>query len=447
MFLLQILALVTFAVVVVCALKNFKRTIIVWVPLSLLFNSQVCVLYKGTPVALTVAANLTLVAIFFIVKRREVLEKSFQENFDLKLFMAFSFFSVVFSSLMSVIPIANSFNKIVKSLLMDYGMIYIFYRCLNSYEDIRLYVKTIIIVCLLITVNGLFESFLHLNFAGDFIYYNSPHYESLMGRSFYVPYSISGVFSSRFGLTRCYSFFGLHIHFGIACSMIFFLLFNVYKNKWVIFNDDSFNRKLNYIAVALAVIGVVLSNSKTPMLGTLILLFAYYNVKEIVNVKTLSFGVVLVILVIYFIPDYLNNFLSLTDEELAEEGGGSTVALRQQQFQSIYKLFAQSPIWGNGINAAVYYSKHVIGFEDILGAESKWFKLLADQGIIGCISYILMFPVCYKFVKGIVPKRECFCLLLSVLLMETTTGAVNYLLWFPVFIVVKRYYQLQLSYE
>lgn len=443
MYLIQVLALTIYAIIMVFAMYDFRKTVIAWMPLSLLFNPQVCVQYAPQALALTLAVNVSLIGCYFFFKRGVVRTNGNNEPFVIKSFMVFMVISYMISMCFSVIPFASSINKLVKTIFINYGMIYIFFRCLNTKDDVRWMAKISIIVALLITVDGLIEWAYHINYVGDFIFLNSPQDETTEGRSYYIPYFINEEFRSRFGMTRAYSVFALHIQFGTACALLFYLLMQFTKNKWTIYCNKSFiAQKLPMLTLFLLVAGVVCANSKTPMLGMCVIILAVFKFRDIFNIKTSIALIIGIVLLYKYAPNYMNNFLSLTDEALAEEDGGSTVALREMQLNIVLRLFEQSPVIGNGIGAATYFSKNIVGYEDILGAESQWFNLLADQGLLGCIAYIYMYFVMIKFCKGIVPTQDYSFFLGAVLCMETTTGGINMLLWLPILIAIRRYYLL-----
>ena len=112
--------------------------------------------------------------------------------------------------------------------------------------------------------------------------------------------------------------------------------------------------------------------------------------------------------------------------------------MRQKQLSTILRMFEMSPIIGNGINSAMYYSANVSGFQDILGAESRWFKLIADQGLLGCIAYIVQYIAAWKFGKAVIPRRILFFFLCSILVLETSSGGISLLFWLPCLIVMRR---------
>ncbi len=446
MYPLMIVADLIYVSVLISAVKNIKRTILIWVPLSLLFNSQVCVFYSPQAVALTVAMNLSLIVAYFagVGRPRNVL--FCRDKFSLKSFMLVMGFSILLSTIFSVIPFTDSVKVLVKTVVVDYLMVYIFFRCMADSGDVRLFGKVVVFVVLVIVFDGLIEMLSHLNLAGDFIYFTSPHTNDLKGRSFYVPYSVRGGASMRFGLSRCYSFFGLHISFGATCAVIFYFLMTIKRKMFKIYEkDNSFYQLVLNIAIVFAVIGVFISNSKTPLLGFLVVIFAFYGFNSLFKARVLLPLIMGVLVLFFFFPEYINNILSLTDESLAEEGGGSSASMRKMQLQYILKMFYSSPLVGNGINAAAYFSRNVIGFDKILGAESRWFKLLADQGVLGCLAYVFQYFVVYRFGKKIIPRKELFFFLLSVLVMETVTGGINMLLWLPCMIAVRRMYLERMS--
>lgn len=444
MYLLQIIALVIYVIVMIAAIYDFRKTVIAWVPLSLLFNPQVCILYFPQALALTLAVNASLIGVFFTIKRGVVKYAGNNEPFTIRAFMVFMIMSYIISMMFSVIPFASSVNKLIKTVFINYGMIYVYFRCLNTKEDIKLLVKISLLVAILITLDGIVEWVTHVNIAGDFIFLTSPHFEELGDRSYYIPYFVSEHFRSRYDMTRSYSFFALHIHFGTACAMLFFLIMQFFKNKWCIYKSETIIYKIFIMIVLLLLLfGVVCSNSKTPMLGLGVLMFALFRFKDVFNIKFLIALVLCMVLLSVYAPNYVNNLFSLTDEELADEGGGSTIAVRKMQLNTVMHIFYQSPLIGTGIGAVNCFSKNIVEYGELLGAESQWFQLFVDQGILGCIAYIYMYFVMINFCKGIVPSKTYKFFLASVLVMETTTGGINLLLWLPILIAIRRYYLLQ----
>ena len=125
MYLIQIIALAVYAIVMISALIDFKKTVLVWVPISLLFNPRVCVLYQPPVTPLTVAVDLSLVMMYVLFMRKKDGSGSRYNNDTyffapaIKIMVA----SYVLSSLFSEIPYSISFNQIIKQLIDYFGMI------------------------------------------------------------------------------------------------------------------------------------------------------------------------------------------------------------------------------------------------------------------------------------------------------------------------------------
>jgi hypothetical protein len=71
---------------------------------------------------------------------------------------------------------------------------------------------------------------------------------------------------------------------------------------------------------------------------------------------------------------------------------GSSPELRIIQLGISLKYFQNAPLWGNGRN----YIWDVVAPDNplIKGAESIWFSLLVDYGLMGCISFIFLIISC-----------------------------------------------------
>lgn len=446
MFPVQIVALFFLAFFIALAFWNFRKAVMIWVPCSLLFNPMVCVIYFPRALPLTLTVNAIYVAIF-IVKSLRFSGNYNTDKFHLKKYMIAMAISVILSTMFARIPFTASLNNIIKSYVIGWGMVYVFFKCIYSQKDTSVFLKSCIIVALIITINGLVEFITYINPIGDFIYWGSPKTEGLEDRSFYIPYIVTGHVRQRWGMPRCYSCFNLHITFGAMCALMFFVLFTYVKNHWLIVQGKitSFwnNKWASKIVSVLLIVGVICSNSKTPIVGFIIVLLAFYNIRSFFKIKTIIPLILVLTIMMAYVPNFFNNIFSLFDDDLAEEDGGSTLATRKEQLGFIMKLFHMNPIVGNGLNAAIYYSKNVRGFEGILGAESIWFKLLADQGIIGCIAYIMKYVTYYKMGKRWVPKRMIYCYLLALLVMETATGSISVLFTSAVFFIICKSYQLK----
>lgn len=445
MYLLQIISIIIYSFVVFFATRDFKRTVLIWVPFSFLFNPQVCVLYTSPITALTVAVDLSLVMLYFLYYRINQFKSQFySEKFFFSSAIKLMVLSYIISSFFSVIPFGSSFNRLIKTTVDNFGIIYLLYRCLNTKEDVLLFIKCFCISAIIFCSNGIIEGLIGENLWGDFVFYNSRCDETTLGRGWHYPNFISGG-NVRFGMLRCYSFFNLHIAYGFACCLVLFVLLIIFNQGNKIFNgiSQSYNKMIYYLLFLMLFLSIIFCNSKGPMLMVIFILLTQYSVSSLLRPMVLFSLVLLVCIILLYFPEYLYNFLSLSDEELAEEGGGSTMQTRQEQFATAYELFVRNPLVGNGIGSTTYLRQY--GFEEIRGAESAWLKVLPDQGILGAIAYLYMFKSLYDGAKQIMPRKIYFYYLLAVFIFDFTNGSAytRLIWWIGVFLVIRRYYQIK----
>ena len=249
---------------------------------------------------------------------------------------------------------------------------------------------------------------------------------------FYVPPQLGGDLEIRYGMVRARSFFGLHITFGFFCLMYLYLLMVYSEKKWEFITND----KLLKSSIILLVMGIVMGNSKTSYIGLMILFFSIYSVGKIFNPTVIVSLIIGCLIIVLFFPDYLNNYIGLFDSDIAEEGGGSTIEGRQNQFKVAQAMFEMNPVFGNGPGSVGLLKDH--GFGDILGAESSWMQILPERGLFGAMMYV--FTYVYLFIKNkpIWGSKKIFFFLLSLFVMETATGILDIAIWGTILIVVRR---------
>lgn len=434
--LIQYLAYAVLAIVICGCLYNYKKIVIIWLPAQMLFNAQIAVRYASPAMSLVIAVNLFLIFYYFL-RKKQLSKKLNNEHFMLFLPMALTLLSYLLSTLFGIIQTTSGFTTIIKYFVSGFGIVFLAQKVLNTQEDLKLFVKASVVVCIAMTLLGLTESILKDNLWLDFVYLNSPHDESTAGRMFYVPPFLGGGLEERFGMVRARSFFGIHIAFGIACLFYFWILLLIQRMKWNYFR----NRQIFSLVSVLLVAGIFMANAKTGYIGLVILLLGLYPLSKIFNIK-IFFPIILgVVIILLFFPQYLNNFYSLFDSKLADEGGGSTVAGRQVQFQVAMHMVEMNPIFGNG-PGAIGVLRNVGNNADILGAESSWMQIMPERGFLGAIVYVFMYIYMYvKFLKFL-PFKLVFSFLVGLFVMETATGQLNMAIWGVMLIAAKRMFQL-----
>ena len=147
-------------------------------------------------------------------------------------------------------------------------------------------------------------------------------------------------------------------------------------------------------------------------------------------------GVLFLVFYNYF-PNYFDNIYSLFDEEIASEGGGSTIDVRERQLEVALSMFKQNPILGNGpgsINVLKAFGDN----SDILGAEGALLTILPERGAIGYAVYLFTFVYFFFTNRKIIPTFELFIFLLSLFAMEVVSGLRDMTLYYCLLFAMRR---------
>lgn len=439
MYLIQILAIAIWLFVSVSALFHFKKTILIWMMARLLLNAQIAVKYNSPGMSTVIAIDMTLILIYFFKYRTKKRKEGLRfEKFPLTAAFWITLASFLLSSMFAIVPLSSGLVATLKYFVSNFGIIFVFFKCLNTEEDIKLYVKTGFIVAIVISCLGLFESIFKDNPWLDFVYLYSPHDEETRGRLWYIPPFVGGGLQMRLGMVRAYSTFGIHIAFGAACVFLLFLFMSITRYR---FYPSVSNKKL-YTVILLLLAGALASNSKTPLVGLVVLVFAFYGLGQIFQPKIILPLVVVIVAVFVFFPNIIANLMTLFNPEMADEAGGSTVEMRHSQFDVAFRLFNMSPLFGNGMGS-LHVMRDFGNNAEILGAESSMLTILPERGLIGVVAYVSLYLSLFKYGIKFLPNKLAFFYLLSLAVMEFATGFLDQAIWINVYLCVIRLFQIR----
>ena len=167
-----------------CAFRNWKKTVIVWMPLQLLFNDCVCLKYSQPAVSLTLGVNILLLMTYFVCgKKRSDLDHS---KFIFKSACIVYLCSFILSMLFSIVPVSVVLTHTIKFFVNGYFILFLFYKALQNKNDIILLFKVTVVVVLLIVGLAFYETIIVDNPVLDFVYSNAPS-ESIYGKMYYTP--------------------------------------------------------------------------------------------------------------------------------------------------------------------------------------------------------------------------------------------------------------------
>lgn len=191
-------------------------------------------------------------------------------------------------------------------------------------------------------------------------------------------------------IRTCSFLFNSHI-FAYFCSVwILFYIYFSFKRK--LFNKEK-------ITFLLLICCLIISGSRSSLLsvalGGLFFIFFAVNIS-----KTVRYVLIVSVL---FIPlsqtTLVQEKLSFITDIFKDDGGktsGSNISMREQQLEISLMLYSRNPIWGNGFDyfGEVLSTNHDESNSDLkglLGAESYYFILLIERGLVQIVLIVLFF--------------------------------------------------------
>ena len=420
------------------AIKDWKKAVITWIPIRLLFNPCVCLKYTSPAVSLELAIAAIFVILYFTRERNKKIYNN-RKFFFKKAFIAY-LISYLLSIIFSIVPFATILTNTLKYFLEGFILLYLFQKALVNEIDIKLLIKTFAFVIILITLLGLYESIFGDNPWLDYVFINAP-LDLIRGKMYYVPpfMNTTGELSTRYGMIRGYSFFNIHIAYGCTCVLIYFFFMYILKIQ------KEYQVKCHYIYILMLLGGILMCNSKTPYLGLIFFTFCFIRLKDVISPKTFIGVIFIVGIISVYFPSYLNNFYGLFDDKLAQDGGGSSVALRTIQFQIGLQMFEQNPLFGNGVGAIEFMMSNNAKYAGLLGSESSWLKILPERGIVGVMAYLILYYTIYNQLKGFISTKSVIFFLVGLMAMETATGFMDLALYGAFIITIYRLYFIKQS--
>lgn len=269
---------------------------------------------------------------------------------------------------------------LVFNICQSVGYTYILWYLLqnNAQKTIHALVKTALVFGCLVSIYALFETITRSN----------PLLNSLVLSGCYIESPL--ITDIRFGLKRAQAIFSMHTTLGGVMLFNYALLLIAYKTAYLK------KTRINIIVIYLCAMCIFLTGARSCIIGAVVcsgMLFSKMKVSQIFFIF-LIFPFVFV-----FAGDYLSQILDSIFN--TEKVNGSNSEMRLIQFMISWDYMMHSPIIGNGLG--FLYNDVVLNHveKELFGAESLWFGVIADQGILGLVSYLLLFisPILYSWRK------------------------------------------------
>ena len=407
---------IVFTLFVLLALFDLKKAVLLYAPWKLFFNFNV----RFGSFTFDFAISLVFI-IIFLFKRKTLCNKNFP------FYKSFVVYGILYSLTCLIPHVVISF--IPRIIVMVLGFSYIYYFCLKSVKDVKFAVISYALFAIILCANGLLAPLFGINPLDDYLQSISFEDESIFIDNEWL----------RMGNVRYRSFIPHAISYGVACIIILYLLVWYYLN--VILSKDREYGIVMLISILLLFSGVIISGSRTPILGLLPLVFLFFYLKYIPNQATRVICIGFLLSLFAFGEYIIYSIQSLLENKIAEDAGGSSTDLRFEQYEIAWQWMKEDFIFGKGMDFDAFRAN-----SSILGAESVWLPLMFNNGIVGVISYILFY---YYIIKKFPHNKICriylSIIIIGWLLMRTATSliGVSDAQFLTVFFCIYKYYQLQ----
>ena len=310
-------------------------------------------------------------AFLFFVKERKKKHFLQQKSYPLPLVLSPIIFS--FCMLFTEYYTQNgNYALVIVNCITFFILPYLLFKCLDGEKMLIFLLKISFAFYTLAIIVAVSDQLLHHNYFFDMM-------ESLFT---FDSFSVDST-EMRYGIKRSSSIFAQGGHAGLFCMYTFLVFF---YNKYY-FNSTYKKKMTNFMILCLPLVAF-LSGSRAIYLG---LMFVFLSLPVRQFFKRKSTYVIFVLLIVGGLCS-LSYFSDIIDSMVnSDKGGGSTAEMREWQWDICMRYFVQSPWWGNGR----MYIWNVVKPDNplLLGAESIWFSLTVDNGIIGCANYIVLIVV------------------------------------------------------
>lgn len=270
--------------------------------------------------------------------------------------------------------------SLVFNICQSVGYTYILWYLLqnNAQKTIHALVKTALVFGCLVSIYALFETITRSN----------PLLNSLVLSGCYIESPL--ITEIRFGLKRAQAIFSMHTTLGGVMLFNYALLLIAYKTAYLK------KTRINIIVICLCAMCIFLTGARSCIIGAVMCTGMLFSKLKVSQILFLCFVFPFVFI---FAGDYLSQIFDSIFN--TEKVNGSNSDMRLIQFMISWDYMMRSPIIGNGL--AFLYNDVVLNHveKELFGAESLWFGVIADQGILGLVSYLLLFisPILYSWRK------------------------------------------------
>ena len=366
--------------IIIYSFFDFKKGFSLYLCYKLVLVTNITLISKpGLPLlTLEMAMTLLYLFMFFLTGKKY---QSAHKKFPLTIPFVLYCISMIISSCFSVVGFGGELSNLIKQFSENVLLVWMAWQILETKEDFIFLFKVVTVIILGSCIYGFIE----------YIIGNNPltAYEATLNPGNSIDWSYSAE-SSRGG--RINSIFEHAIGAGMNWALYAVLVFNLIQNK----SAGIKKFIIPVITAILCIFCMFLTNSRSPILFFIIALCSIINFKS-KRFYFLMFAFIIGgIICIPFLPENVSNIiLSLLDENVASNIGGSSIEMRLDQLSAAVALFIQSPAFGFGPSFKDVMQGDLV--DRLLGGESVWFQVLPALGGLGIVAYIVQ--IYYTVVK------------------------------------------------
>lgn len=294
------------------------------------------------------------------------------------------FFCWFISAVFSVAGFGAELSVLIKNTTNKILFIWMLWQIIETKDDFKDAFKIITIVFFISTIYGLFEIGTLTNPLTEYEKTLNNDADKIMNWSYAESgrgYRINSIFEHAIGA-------------GMNWAVYAVFTLGLFINR----TREIPRKFFSLITMALCIVCMILSRSRTPLIYFFIGLVGMFNFKK---KSTYGWVVALIILCVVVLPNASPNTISMIGSifDTNIDVGGSSFSSRIDQFTAAWSLMRQSFLFGMGSKYSLYINS--IYVQRLLGGESIWFGVLPSYGFFGLICYLIeMLTMVY-----IVPKK------------------------------------------
>lgn len=407
-----------FAFFAVFMIVNYKKALYLWAVVSLAMHIGICIKFTPPNISLLFLVNIT----FLLYSYRHRIKKN-NAPFALHNVLKYTVISTILTAVFLL-----SFSAAYKELITAFNTIvgiftvlYLLDKEIETSEDIHSICK---VLFLFISISIIYGVYTIVTVSNPIIEWEQS----------FIPESMSNKLvdsTETYRGVKAQSFFGGATQFAafVYMTAIVFLAIKMKNAKRL--------TSVSIIVLIIAVMICFLSKTRASIFAALCATL-YLVYKQNATTKMRIFMILLLFLPIVF-PFFAENISFLTsiyDTRAQDDVGGSSMEMRLIQARIVGEIFSSNPLFGLGTTGAFAISN--MNIDGLYGAESVWFHLLINRGLIGVLVYLYIF---YYTVKSISRERRTYMIMAAIFWLTlhtlSTTGLSEYFYLF-VFLLLKK---------